>query len=47
VAKVERTQQIAIFFLLLFFGDLRTDNMNTKDLKHQVTTHTFSTGVFR
>jgi hypothetical protein len=38
-------------FLFFFFlpGVLKTDNMNTEDLKQQVTTHTFSenTGVFR
>ena len=41
MAKVERAQQNAVFFLFLA-GVLKTDNMNTEDLKQQVTAHTFS-----
>jgi len=50
VAKVERAQQNAVLFCFFFVsGVLKTDNMNTEDLKQRVTTHTFSesTGVFR
>lgn len=52
MAKVERVQQNAVFFFGFFLflaGVLKTDNMNTEDLKQQVTAHTFSesTGVFR
>ena len=48
VAKVEKVQQIAVF--QIFFSEvLKINNMNTEDLKQQVTAHTFSesTGVFR
>jgi hypothetical protein len=51
ISKEERVRQKAVFYFFasLFFAEvLKTDNMNTKDLLQQNTTHTFSKriGVF-
>jgi hypothetical protein len=41
-SKVERVCKRLFFCFCFFAGVLKTDNMNTRDIQQEITTHTFS-----